>query len=53
MTQAHKQQYKYKVTGDSFKAKSNNDLKVIIPVIVLPLSIYLQEYRWKLCIRTQ
>lgn len=40
MTQAHKQQYKYKVTGDSFKVKSNNDLKVIIPVIVFA-TIYL------------
>lgn len=40
MTQAHKQQYKYKVTSDSFKAKSNNDLKVIIPVIVFA-TIYL------------
>ncbi len=40
MTQAHKQQYKYKVTGDSFKTKSNNDLKVIIPVIVFA-TIYL------------
>ncbi|MEX9294628.1 hypothetical protein AB7185_02525 [Providencia rettgeri] len=40
MTQAHKQQYKYKVTGDSFKEKSNNDLKVIIPVIVFA-AIYL------------
>lgn len=40
MTQAHKQQYKYKVTGDSFKEKSNNDLKVIIPVIVFA-TIYL------------
>lgn len=40
MTQAHKQQYKYKVTGDSFKTKSNNELKVIIPVIVFA-TIYL------------
>ncbi|WP_294349596.1 hypothetical protein [Providencia sp.] len=40
MTQAHKQQYKYKLTSDSFKEKSNDDLKVIIPVIVFA-AIYL------------
>lgn len=40
MTQAYKQQYKYKLSGNSFKNKSNDDLKVIIPVIVFAV-IYL------------
>lgn len=37
MTQAHKQQYKYKVTGDSFKHKSPKDLKIITLFIIFSI----------------
>lgn len=47
MTQAHKQQYKYKVTGDSFKRleeisvnKKDSSLKYIVPVILFA-TVYL------------
>ncbi|MGW1370570.1 hypothetical protein [Providencia hangzhouensis] len=47
MTQAHKQQYKYKVTGDSFKHleeisvnKKDGSLKYIVPVLLFA-AIYL------------
>ncbi|WP_215954168.1 hypothetical protein [Providencia rettgeri] len=47
MTQAHKQQYKYKVTGKSFKCvevksvnKKDGSLKYIVPVILFA-AIYL------------
>ncbi|ETT00220.1 hypothetical protein HMPREF1568_3707 [Providencia alcalifaciens PAL-3] len=37
MTQAHKQQYKYKVTGDSFKHKSPKNLKIITLFIIFSI----------------
>ncbi len=37
MTQIDKQQFKYKLTGDSFKNKRNNDLKYIVPVILFAI----------------
>ncbi|MEX9891319.1 hypothetical protein AB7W78_12850 [Providencia rettgeri] len=40
MTQAHKQQYKYKLTGDSFSSKRDDSLKYIAPVIAFAV-IYL------------
>ncbi|MCW2257875.1 hypothetical protein M2263_003966 [Providencia alcalifaciens] len=47
MTQAHKQQYKYKVTGNSFKCvevknanKKDGSLKYIVPVLLFAV-IYL------------
>lgn len=43
MTQAHKQQYKYKLTGDSFKNKSDNELKLIAPFIFFAIGYLLTK----------
>nr|WP_304653989.1 hypothetical protein [Providencia sp. wls1914] len=40
MTQAHKQQYKYKLTDDSFSNKQDESLKYIVPVILFAI-VYL------------
>ncbi len=37
MTQTHKQQYKYRLTGSSFKSETKNEFKFIMPVIVLAI----------------
>ncbi|MEY0596142.1 hypothetical protein AB7340_00335 [Providencia alcalifaciens] len=50
MTQAHKQQYKYKVTGDSFKRleeisvnKKDGSLKYIVSFIVFAIGYLISK----------